>query len=83
MKNVVTTFNAGETKNRMELFFYSGCVVWNFFGKNGEDVKVITLTFDGWKVIGYEGVSEMPKEALGMLKLAGFDITAIDVEVKS
>ena len=66
--------------NRMELNIhksgYSGYIIWNY-GKDAadEDETVIGLSFNGnGELCDYDGVFELPKEAIQLLKLNGYEL---------
>lgn len=56
------------------------CIEWEV--GSGEDVEIVEIGVwtEGNKVTEYDGVFELPKEALKLLKDNGYDITEIEVE---
>jgi hypothetical protein len=66
--------------NRMELNIrpdgYGGCIIWNY-GKQAadEDETIIGLSFNGnGELCDYDGVFELPKEAITLLRSNGYDL---------
>ena len=94
LQNNYASIDLGMHFNRMELVIrpggYSGYIIWNYGKKAAnEDETVIGLWFNGNSELSdYDGVYELPKEAIQLLKLNGYDLdedqkeTYPDVPVK-
>lgn len=80
LDNGVRSTNLGKFKNRMELFLNektgNGYIVWNYGKKAAdEDETVIGLQFNHDKELeDYDGVYELPKEAITLIKQNGYDL---------
>ena len=75
------TIPLGKHKCRMELHRnhenYSW-IIWNYGKKAAdEDETVIGLEIEGNKVVGYDGVFSLPKQAELLLRAAGYDVTDV------
>lgn len=75
----------GVMHHRMELHrspgVYGDCIVWNW-GRSAPDSgeQVIGLGFDGMKVVDYDGVFSLPREACQLLSSAGFDLSELGLD---
>ena len=60
-------------------------IEWEVFDKDGEviAVEVIGIWVDGDKVVDYDGVMDIPKQAIELLKERGFDTSEIEYEFKA
>ena len=72
-----STTNLGKFFNRMELVIHaggkSGCIVWNYGKKSpDEDETIFGLCFNGNELEDYDGVYELPKEAITLIKQNGY-----------
>jgi hypothetical protein len=80
LSNSYSSKNIGKHINEMELIIHShgksGCIIWNYWPENDEDdmdETVIGLWFNGNKELeDYDGVYELPKEAIQLLKDNGY-----------
>lgn len=76
----------GGFKHRMELYAdgykptgLGPVIIWNYGRKEPvDDETVIGLELEGMKVTGYDGLFSLPREAVLLLKLAGYDTSEVD-----
>jgi len=80
LSNSYSSKNIGKHINEMELRIHphgkSGCIIWNYWPENDEDnmdETVIGLWFNGnEEVEDYDGVFELPTEALKLIRDNGY-----------
>ncbi len=71
--NGYTNEYQGDFTSTMELFFYDGtpsAIEWVV--NDGEFVEHIGLFFENKKLEDYDGVFELPKEAIKLIRKAGY-----------
>lgn len=73
----------GEFESEMNLYIHeggeTGGIEWIYEDEEGyEDVVEIGLWFEGNKVTDYDGVFELPAQAIEMLKENGYDTDEVE-----
>ena len=73
--------NLGVYNNTMDLYIHDGCksglIEWTYENEDDDGVEHIGLWFDGKTVTGYDGVFELPQEAIQLLEENGYDCTDV------
>jgi len=73
--------NLGVYNNTMDLYIHddkrSGFIEWSYENDTDSDVENIGLWFDGKTVTDYDGVFELPQEAIQLLEENGYDCTDV------
>ena len=73
--------NLGVYKNTMDLYIHddkrSGLIEWTYENEDDDVVEHIGLWFDGKTVTDYDGVFELPQEAIHLLEENGYDCTDV------
>lgn len=72
--------NLGLHYNRMELRSDPGCIIWNWGGSPGEydDEAFIGLVIEDNAVVDYDGVFELPRQAIVLLKMCGYNTEKVE-----
>jgi hypothetical protein len=73
--NGITSQSMGEMNNEMEMFFENGVpteIEWVV--EDDLFVEHIGLTFERKVLVDFDGVFELPKEAIQMIRAAGFTV---------
>lgn len=69
----------GDADNTMDLYLNDdrkeGCIIWDYLlDKESMDEVVIGLWFENDELIDYDGVFELPEQAMQLIKRNGFTI---------
>jgi len=67
----------GKANNTMEFHLHesgdTGCIIWDYELPDDFGQEVIGLWFEGKELTDYDGVFELPKEAIELLEENGYD----------
>ena len=78
--NGLTNISQGDMRSEMELFQDGDkaprMIEWCVYNKNNdyEFVEHIGLWFDGKTLVDYDGVFELPKEAIKLIRKSGYSV---------